>query len=118
MEEAMAAIFVLCIVLLSVAVPVHGDPGGDVPAADQKSYRSHHMVFDYVVISAALGTIGGIVTAQCHGDDFHSEYVVGHTILGGLLGIFAGASWGGEDGGPSYHPPSVESVLGTLRLRT
>jgi hypothetical protein len=113
----MAAILILCVVLLSASVPVHAETSAETPH-EEKSYRSHPMIFDWTIGAAALGAIGGFVTGACHDDGFHSEFVVGHAFLGLLVGFFAGASWGGEDAGPDWHPPTPVAELKELRLRS
>ena len=112
----MAAIVVLLLVLTAsnvVAQPVTTDR-----TPIEGSYPRHHMFFDYLVLSAAMGTIAGVVVGECHGEGFEPSYLAGHAVLGSLLGLFAGASWGGEDGGPSTHPPEPVSTLKEFKHRT
>jgi hypothetical protein len=79
-------------------------------AAQQGTYQEHHVIFDYIAISAAMGTIGGFVVGECHGEEFKGNMVAGHAFVGALLGLFAGA---GDE--PSWHPPRSVATLDDLK---
>ena len=64
-----------------------------IASSDERTYRAHPIFLDFLVGSTAIGVVNGVVQGQCNGTGFQGNLVVGAAFVGGLCGLFAGASY-------------------------